>query len=524
LFPTGELEMKLRRAVSTILFGVLAISPQLAQATNPPYLAEMPSVERVLREVRTNDPKQTALLQLQALWELPEMIKEMSGPREYGRGANGLTPDEYRLIAMYNQAHAQLVKESDERFPGPYGKWKRFSLNVAIYPTSDPRFGVDGTLLFKRFFSPAFRAEFEKAIGADAARHEEFLRAQEQADARARAQANSGDAIANANAQAIGQVFSGNDPGAVRTRRCMELGGSQLECAGKGLLTGLFQLVGANPNLGSSPVRPGIRMTGIYAGAAGTSLTFGQDSVDLSGCGKLVEESHAYETVKKGNQLVIQIASQPQPYAVVWGSDGKLAGPGLTTVNGRIITGYRNQYVPAVINPDGSGTPGYYQQVPVYAPKTERCSIGALNPKGPTPTFSSAYDETLGIFSGKAPEEAARSSKKDLPPPGPRVAGRYASQGGLQLDFQGSAVVLDCGEAHVARKYNVQISTDQLLVEVENGSAILALALQPDGSLMGSGTANVAGRVVVGNSANGVVFAPRNASCAVGRMTPAGAR
>ena len=80
-------------------------------------------------------------------------------------------------------------------------------------------------------------------------------------------------------------------------------------------------------------------------------------------------------------------------------------------------------------------------------------------------------------------------------------------QGGLSLDFSAERVVLDCGEAHVARRYTVENAASQVLVSVNNGAAPFTLALQPNGTFAGSGNVEVSGRVVTGSTGNGITFA-----------------
>jgi hypothetical protein len=48
---------------------------------NPPYLSEMPSPDRVMQAVKTNDPRETAVRQIWAFYELMEIIRTLSGPR-----------------------------------------------------------------------------------------------------------------------------------------------------------------------------------------------------------------------------------------------------------------------------------------------------------------------------------------------------------------------------------------------------------------------------------------------------------
>ena len=483
------------------------------QTPSPPYLREMPSVERVMREVTGSDAKQTALLQLQAFYELGEIIKTLAGPREY----TGLTPDENKWIQTYRQAGAHLAQESDKAFPGPYGNWKRFSLNVAMYPSNYPDFAVE-TQLFKRFFSPAVRAAFEKELGIDAARHQAFVEAEQRAYAAANARASGGDAIANANAAALGNIFSGNSRDTVALRRCLELGHNQLECTGKGLVTSLGDLIGMD--LGQSHVKAGLTMSGIYKNQAGFSLMFHDDSVDLYGCGDLVGESHKYVVGKKGGQLLVQIASEPQAFILALGLDGKFSGPAATSIDGRVITGYRSQYVAASPDPQPYGTAAHYAQVPVYAPKTERCQVAVLYPVGSTTTFASATAQTVGIFSGQSVEEAQNAAQKVAPPPGPRMEGEYAGQSGLKVGFQTDAAILDCGEAHVAKPYTVQNMGGQIVITLQNGGVNVPMTLQPDGSLSGSGTVDVAGRIMTGMTSAGPAFAQMNARCAMATLRP----
>src|SRR5258707_13019052 len=54
------------------------------QALNPPYLSEMPSVDRVMHEMQTADPRETALRQMGAFYQLMEIIKTLS---EIGRAS-----------------------------------------------------------------------------------------------------------------------------------------------------------------------------------------------------------------------------------------------------------------------------------------------------------------------------------------------------------------------------------------------------------------------------------------------------
>jgi hypothetical protein len=98
------------------------------------------------------------------------------------------------------------------------------------------------------------------------------------------------------------------------------------------------------------------------------------------------------------------------------------------------------------------------------------------------------------------------------------MAGHYLGQGGLSLEFAVDAVILDCGAAHVKDTYVVENASSQIQIAVKNGASPFTVAVQPNGTLLGSGSIDVAGRVVTGSDANGILFAPRNARCSLGTL------
>ncbi len=128
----------LRHAVLAACLGAGAARPLplAAQATNPPNLAQFPTVARVKEVMTAADPREQALKQMGALWQLQEIIKALSGRREF----RGLTPDEGKLIGTYSGAQYHIAQAIDSAFPGPYGKWRRVSDNTPYgYMRSDSR-------------------------------------------------------------------------------------------------------------------------------------------------------------------------------------------------------------------------------------------------------------------------------------------------------------------------------------------------------------------------------------------------
>jgi hypothetical protein len=150
--------MKLILAPATTLGSLLMVCTLLAQAENPPYLNEMPSVERVLQAMRSADPGETAARQMGALLQMKSMIEKMADGR-YWR--NQLTSDEKRLSAEYNSAYIRISQSKPE-----------YANIAALHGYDiDPKLTAE---LLNRFFSDSFRLQFEKADAANAAAYERY--------------------------------------------------------------------------------------------------------------------------------------------------------------------------------------------------------------------------------------------------------------------------------------------------------------------------------------------------------------
>lgn len=105
--PCKSVSMNFRiRAIAllVILFGIYPAGV-LAQTTNPSYIAEMPSVDQVMKAMQASDPDETAARQMGAFWQLKTMIEEIAGPRYY---KPGLTPEEAKLRQAYYTAYSQI--------------------------------------------------------------------------------------------------------------------------------------------------------------------------------------------------------------------------------------------------------------------------------------------------------------------------------------------------------------------------------------------------------------------------------
>jgi len=463
--------------------------------TNPLHLREMPTVDRVLSEIQGSNPADTLARQLAVFGQLERAVEHLTGAHRYDK-----TPDELQVINTYMRAAYDLSQA--------FAKTHSAEEVKALNQLKD-RYDMNGALdreAVAKLYSPALRAEFAKVDAAFEAKY------------RNRVEAGRRDAENMQKPEPANSPFVRNDPGTLAARRCVELGGSDLECIGKGFMTGLFGGEMSDLIAGKDQRHAGLTMTGAYHVQGSASLLFDTEAVISQGCGNLLPGSHAYTVAKNGNRFVITVQTEPKPLVLSLASDGRLTGPGLFDLKGKIISGYRDVWMQAYVN----GAPavgGYWAKDPIYADKIERCTIGSLAPAGPTGTVGTAISTAAGMAFGGAAEQAARDAQKDLPAPGVRVTGQYASQGGLALEFRPEGVILDCGEAHVVKKYTVENGASQVLVTVQN-EAPFTLALQPNGALAGSGSVDVAGRVVTGSTPNGIGFGARNMRCSIGTLMP----
>jgi hypothetical protein len=216
---------------------------------------------------------------------------------------------------------------------------------------------------------------------------------------------------------------------------------------------------------------------------------------------------------EQGKSFNPPLKSEPSAFVLSMKNDESLSGPGPIDVNGQIIVGYRKIWMQEYRNGIAVAGGGYWTSGPIYAPKTERCTIQTLAQAPPPAPDKNPL--TRGIT-------AAINGVMAVGPPGLRMSGQFIGQGGLALEFADDAVPLDCGAEHVKQPYTVENASSQFQVTIKNGAAPFTLTVQPDGTLLGSGNADVAGRVVTGSTQNALTYAPKNARCAIGTLTPKG--
>lgn len=492
-------------AAAPVQVAVKTVQPSNGKPFSPSYLNGMPSVEFVKSQIQGKDATDTLARQVAVFNELPTVITrfQLADRKRYDA-----TPDEQKITGIYQLAAYELEQGY---------KKTHTAAEAQEFLRLHGRYELDSALdreMHVKLFSSEFLLELG---GADKARNQWYqahIEEEKRQSEQARAQA--------AGTQGGGSPFIRNDPGTLAARRCVELGGSALECVGKGLWGGMMDLAGLPADtsisvIGGGSSMSGVVMNGQYNGSSGVWINFAKDSVTVSGCGKLVPDVLSYTLTKKANQVLLNVKNEPSPFVFSMESDKKLNGPGPIDIKGQIIVGYNDvfmqEYINGVPQAGGScaGRCGYWVHDPIYGPKTERCGIGSFGQAPSAPPDKSGLINSL---------TSAIDTVMHNGPTGLRMTGKYANAGGLALEFEDDGVTIDCGAAHVKQAYVVENGASQIMVTVKNGAVPFTLAAQANGTLTGSGNADVNGRVVTGATGDAITYAPRNARCAIGTLTP----
>ena len=436
------------------------------QTFNPPYLREFPTVDQIMAEVKGSSAQDTANRQLSALHELGQLVGVLAGPRLQ---ANQMTPDEVRILTTYFNAYTNFAKSAANPQDSYLGQTD-FT-----------------TYLFRTFPMPDIQQLWEASMS-----------------------------------QAPGQQQPGTtplapttDPGTLAARRCVELGGSMTQCTGTALSVGMKSLIGLNTDALTGPGVTGLVMFGTYNAAGGLHFIFADGSVNIGGCGQMVQGGHNYVVQPSGSQYQIKIDNQAAPFVITLEADGKIAAPAVQQITGQKIVGY---FVETNLK-TGAST-----RTPNYGPDTESCKVGTLTPgpatepdQGLMADLSGALDMMGSLFGGSSDSSAPRQF---LLAPGPRFVGTYASPGGLKIQFQDANAVIDCAQAHVMAEYDVSNHGGVATIAVKNASAPFSLMLQSNGKLTGAGSATINGKLMTAVDSNGnPILTPTSASCTLGTLT-----
>jgi hypothetical protein len=499
-----------------------------SQAPNP-YLTQMPAVERVMREIKGSDSIDTAARQAGVFWQLREVIDYLA--QGQGRNQFRLTRDEEALKQRYYVAYFNVWQPVEKALAqdGP----RLFKLQG---------YTVDRDLLvdvLERLGSPALRAEYSRVRGESVARAQAQVRAQQQTARQEQERWKTRDQELTKTPQ-VQQLKT--DP---QLARCLAAGRDESQC---------------------ETSSPGLSLTGAYSMPGGFSIWFYPEYAHITcrdvkaDAGYRIEVTNSQvalklvpsKTVGLGITLpeelmkLVPRSSNPdewQGQRIVFSlrGDGKLSGSGPITVSGSMTAGNVKREISAQEarnNPNATQErPGLWTVTETRTEgRTSSCTLGLLNPTGPSPVLGS-FDAIVNTAFTLAAGGKAPAAEK-MPPPGLRVSGAFAGQSGLDLQFYPESAIVSCRDAVVARDYSVTTAGSRVLVNVQNGAAPIQLEYRTDKTLVGSGSVQVNGRMFVGMKDriengqvvhhpvfNGIVmrdpvFRPVTETCTLGMLAP----
>ena len=499
---------------------LLVMADLVGQALNPPYLREMPSVERVLSDQQTADAAETAARQMGALLQLKKMIEDAAGPRFFDRRV-GLTPDETRIRQDYYTAYYRISQSKEE--------YKNFTAMRGL--DIDPRFRDE---LFKRYFSPAFRAQTENANAAADARTRARLQADKQAaEAMMKAPSSPTPATQADAARTQATTVRPTPPKNAEERamrRCISSGRIAATCTGNQLLGAFSQMVGqVLPSAAKEPA-PGPEVAGVFEGAGNWRLDFIDGGV-LVNCSVLAPDQHGYTFDFKNNRAAIVIDTTPKPLVLTLGPDGTtMTAPGPVVLDGVIVSGYDSGLRDASGRPVDAAT----YSGPVFDNNGQRVSRSANSGHA---TFASKRVTCPALnLSSKGAGVGIQTMQTDLlkslfndgdkgppTPPGIRMHGIFAASTGFSVQFFPESAILGCGpDSARAYPYTVGADGTRVGIKIDAPDHPLSLAFAPNGSLdPGSGPYQVHGRIVIGQNDNGdFTFAPLEQTCNLALLAP----
>ncbi len=501
---------------------------------SPPYIAEFPSPYRVVLGMNVGKPAENVRRAIGAFYQLSEIIKVLAGQRSP-------TPDEQKLLNDYSRISTVLAQGATQKLPGEHFD---LAANPYRYNPSDPKFGFEGIPVWTTFLSPSVQAQFAQVVGGNNPQYQAAIQ-QEKQKALRQVQAD----VQAAQAEQA-EANMPKDAGRVAIRRCLEAGRSEMECLGQGMKVGMNELTGGlvgDLDKATEP-SPGLRMSGNFS-SPGFSISF-DDKIATVFCGGLDPVSAAYN-VERGTQISVKVGVSPKPIIATLKADGQLVGPGpvqvagvvpaggggggstgpsasayevhspTTTQEKQISAGEAWQYSPDQVHRNGADYSVTTQTAnsssdtswakphaarPVVA-KTERCNVATLTGT-PVTKMSAAINQLTG----------SSAHKGDTIPVGLRMVGRYESKGGLNIDFESDLATLECGRARSAEPYVVENNPGRIAIQVKNAAGPFTLVLQPDGTLSGSGSIDVAGRILTGTNRDQMTYVPVSGRCTLGTL------
>jgi len=516
----------------TVLGSVLFVTKLFAQGNAPAYLAEMPSVERVMQAMRAGDPDETAARQMAAFTHLKNMIEKLAGPRF---PKNQLTPEENKLRQAYYTAYWQIAKSKPQ-----YG-----SFNAMRGLDIDIKFRDE---LIQKCFPPSFAAEYSKltgqAIAQNKALHDQGAaaraeREQALADQAAKEHPNA-QKITVADVQAELASGGSKDPQELAMRRCIAAGRLPASCTGNALLGSFSNMISSalsgvtatSTNATNTPPDAGPNMSGVFQGAGNWRLDFVDGGV-LVNCSSLSPNQEAYSLAFRSNGAVLTINTKPKPLVLEVHADGTITGPpGTVTIDGVIASGYHTglhnaagQQLTAnearystqpVYNDSGMPVtdPGGVNGYSTFSPRRATCPAVSLTSKGAGAGVQTMQMNVLKTAFGGDAGPAT--------PVGIRMHGIFAAAStGFSLQFFPESVILGCGPIS-ARAYPYTVSGSGL-IKIDAADHPLSVTIRSDGSLdPGPGPYQLHGRMITGPTVSDkYTFLPVESTCNLAPLTPA---
>src|SRR5450755_3946988 len=249
--------------------------------------------------------------------------------------------------------------------------------------------------------------------------------------------------------------------------RCLESGKSESQCMSNRLVNPVMAMVNTLLPGATDTKAAGLEVLGSFKSPAGVSVSFAENAVKVAGCGDLVPQTYAFTIGMKGNQAVLNVPNQPQPYILAFRPDRALAGPGSVDVKGNVIVGNNRSWYDPEPTKEHPYPTGYWRNVPIYQAKTERCAIGVMASVGSITPDSGNF---LGAVGSSAPQKTIA--------PGFRVEGQYSGPGGFSVKFDTLSALLTCGASTDTQDYTVENSGTQTLVKIPNAGKPVVLIFQ----------------------------------------------
>jgi hypothetical protein len=494
------MKKSMRALACAIMVGASLAPNLLAQATNPSYIAEFPSVDKVMAGEKAADPDTTAAQQMGAFTWLMNMILQLAGPRQFISGPGGMTPDENNLRQAYNTALYKIQQSNPAKYNAPG-------------PMQQPKTSLTfRNQMIQQLFPPGFPAEYTKLLAQTnqqaAQLHQKAVEASAAQQKAAQAAQPKGPSMDQVLQQVQQQQQEANmDPATREMRRCVTSGRVMAVCTGNAMMNsvapGLNKMLSslAPGTVGKEVTGP--QMAGVFTGGDGWQLEFSGASVSLS-CEGLNPDSHAYSVSFANNLATLDIASTPKD--VVLSVNGNtLSGTSAVTVNGRVYLGEHN----------GTTLQGQAASVYTYQQATRNCAKPSLTASNSPGVVGTEQNMLVSMFND--------GQTGPPTPPGLRMNGSYAANSGFSVEFFPESVIVGCGP-DVARAYPYTVVADgkQVAVQVAAPDHALTLAWKGNNTLdPGAGPYVVEGRTITGQAANGdYTFAPRNATCNLVALTP----